>query len=315
MRMSLAVAAAVCYLVADMVAQTAQTQAPAPAGPVFDVVSIRPSPPLQRGNFIPPTDLSRPDGGLTMTQAFVGTLILRAYPTPGMVPADIVGLPEWTRTERFDIGATSTLTRATPEDRIAMLRGMLADRFKLLVHVEPRPQQVFEMVLARGDRRLGKGLTPIEADCAAQVAARNAAAEAARNEGRAPDVRPTDFTKPPAPCSLRAVTGRPISRDGGAPVPPATHMEGEAAMGDLANFLRLATRRAVMDKTELPGSYRIAMDFDMIASLRGPDVAAAPDSGPNIFTAIQEQLGLKLQPATMVRDTLIIDRLERPTEN
>ncbi len=311
-RTPIALVVASC-LTTSVVARIPQAAAPPIAGPVFDVVSIRPTAPGSGGRPVNSTDNQRPDGGFSITNVFVPTLIARAYPIG--VPADIIGLPEWTRTERFDVSTRSSLERATSEDRIAMLRAMLADRFKLAVHVEQRPQQVFELVMARGDRRLGKGLTPIEADCAAKLEADRAAAEAARAAGTPLPFQRPNLSAPPPPCTLRSVTGRPISREGGAPVMPPAHLEGETAMADLATFLRFAAGRPVVDRTGLSGSYRVAMDFDVNASRRGPDVAAPPDSGPPIFTAVQEQLGLRLQSATAVRDTLIIDRLERPTPN
>jgi uncharacterized protein (TIGR03435 family) len=57
------------------------------------------------------------------------------------------------------------------------------------------------------------------------------------------------------------------------------------------------------------------MTFDRMASLKGPEVVPAPDAPPTIFTAIREHLGLKLEPSRALRDTLIVDRVERPTEN
>jgi uncharacterized protein (TIGR03435 family) len=293
----------------------AQTPLDSPGGPVFDVVSIKPSAPLQPGTFPTPTNIQRPDGGFTMTRMTAVILIMRAHPIPGLGVDDIVGLPDWAKREAFDVSATSTLTRATSEDRTTMMKAMLADRFKLAVHVEPRPRQLFELVHARSDRRLGPGLTPIAADCAAHWAARRAADEAAMNEGRPRPIERPDFTKTPAPCTLRLRTGPPGSRAQGASTAPATRIEGETAMADLVTLLRLPARRQVVDKTGLSGSYRVALEFDMLSSMRGPDVAAAPDSAPDIFTAIQEQLGLKLRPATALLDTLVIDRLERPTEN
>lgn len=196
-----------------------------------------------------------------------------------------------------------------------MMRAMLADRFKLVAHVEPRPQQVFELVVARADRRLGKSLTPIEADCAAQAAVRRATQEAALYEGRQATFQRPDFTKPPPRCEFRSVTPPPIGNPGGPPHIPATRLEGEAAIADLAPALRMFVGRTVVDKTGLTGSYRFAMDFDWMAARRPPDVVAPPESGPSLFTALQEQLGLKLQPATASRDTLVVDRIERPSEN
>ena len=59
----------------------------------------------------------------------------------------------------------------------------------------------------------------------------------------------------------------------------------------------------------------MTMEFDRMASIRGPDAAASPDAAPSVFTAVQEQLGLKLESSRAERDTLVIDRLDRPTEN
>ena len=67
-------------------------------------------------------------------------------------------------------------------------------------------------------------------------------------------------------------------------------------MDSLATFLRFPAARFVVNKTGLPGSYRVRMTFDMRAAMRGPDVAPpAPDAAPSIFSASQEQLGLKLE--------------------
>ena len=87
-------------------------------------------------------------------------------------------------------------------------------------------------------------------------------------------------------------------------------------MATLTMMLRAAAGRYVVDKTGLTGSYRVVMNYDRIAALRGPDTAAStPDAAPSVFTAVQEQLGMKLEPSRAVRETLVIDRLERPTEN
>ncbi len=231
----------------------------------------------------------------------------------------MVGLPDWATREYYDVGATSTLAKATAEDRIAMLRAMLADRAKLAAHFEMREQAVYDLVVARSDGKLGSGLTPIDADCAAKALADHAAAEAAINAGTPPP-RPQmpDFSVPPPPCTLRAVAlalrdkqaGRPFN-----PLRPGDLMEGEATMETLAQALRLPTARLVVDKTGLRGSYRISMTFDRSGSRRGPEIAPAPDAMPTVFIAIREQLGLELKSSKAELDTLVIDRLERPTEN
>lgn len=92
-------------------------------------------------------------------------------------------------------------------------------------------------------------------------------------------------------------------------------MEGETTMETLAQVLRMSTGRLIVDKTGLRGSYRINMLFDMMGSRRGPEVTPASDAVPTVFTAIRERLGLKLESSKAELDTVIIDRLERPTEN
>jgi uncharacterized protein (TIGR03435 family) len=71
-----------------------------------------------------------------------------------------------------------------------------------------------------------------------------------------------------------------------------------------------------VDKTGLRGSYRLTMHYDPVASRRGPATdAPAPGAAPTVFTAVHEQLGMKLESSRVVGDTLIIDRIARPTEN
>jgi uncharacterized protein (TIGR03435 family) len=295
------------FLSASLPVVLAQTPAPGSGGPTFDVVSIKPN---TGGIMVNPTQSQRPDGGFTLTNMPVGTLVARAYPPA--VPADIVGFPDWARRDRWDFHATSSLTEATPEQRTAMLRSMLADRFKLVAHLEKRPRDVFELVLARSDGRLGSGLQPVETetDCLAQ----RAAAQAARDAGAPPpppDVRrlppltpggpPRFVANSPAPeCTLRMIS---------------ENMDGHGMISDLATMFRMATGREVVDKSGLTGFYRITMRYDPLASRRPPDVAVPDDAPPSLFTAVQEQLGMKLVAAKVDRDTLIIDRLERPTEN
>ena len=95
-----------------------QTASPSPAqGPRYDVVSIKrteASPVGQNFNVI-----QRPDGGFTQARVPISALIARAY--PGGAPAEMVGLPDWATREYYDVSATSTLEKATAEDRIAML--------------------------------------------------------------------------------------------------------------------------------------------------------------------------------------------------
>jgi uncharacterized protein (TIGR03435 family) len=94
-------------------------------------------------------------------------------------------------------------------------------------------------------------------------------------------------------------------------------MEGDTTMANLAGLLRGlgGVDRPVVDKTGLTGSYRIKLEFDLTLGQRGPSVSPSSVGLPTVFTALQEQLGLKLASSTATRDVLVVDRLERPSEN
>jgi uncharacterized protein (TIGR03435 family) len=286
----------------------------AQSGPIFDVVSIKRNAANQAGRFENPIRIDRPDGGFTWTSVPVMTLIARAYPID--IPTDIVGLPDWARREYYNVSATSTLSKATPDDRIAMLRTMLADRFKLVVHVEKREQPVYNLVLARGDGKLGSGMQPSNVDCATKLEAQRVALEAAQAAGTPPPRPETpDFKAPPAPCTLRTLAAVIRDRMGDGQGRLGDLLEGETTIANLAQGLRMTTRRLVVDKTGLTGTYRMRMNFDQRAAIETPVVNADPDAPPSIFTALPEQLGLKLEASKIESDTLVVDRLERPTEN
>ena len=292
---------ALSLLFTAVLTASVRTQSPsAPSGPTFDVVSVKRhvtpagAGPIEQLNS---TVRQRPDGGLTMLNIPAMTFIARAYAS---APVDMIGLPEWARTERFDLEATASLVNPTAEQRAAMLRAVLVDRFKLAAHIEKRDTPVYDLVVARNDKQLGASIKPSEADCIAKAAADRAAVEATGNPvPPAPGV--FDRNAAPPPCSMRMTGDR---------------MEGDATMENLARLLRPSAGRMVVDKTGLAGSYRVTLTFDRMAGLRGPQTGEpTPGAAPSVFTAVQEQLGLKLESSRAMLETLIIDRFERPSEN
>ena len=113
-----------------------------------------------------------------------------------------------------------------------------------------------------------------------------------------PDLLDPNWTAPP--CSRWMIGDR---------------IQGDYTMASLGIQFRLSLGdRYIVDKTGLTGSYRLTLTFDRMAGLRGPDVAPAADAAPSVFTAVQEQLGLKLESSKALRETLVIDHVERPTE-
>jgi uncharacterized protein (TIGR03435 family) len=257
----------------------------------FDVVSIKKS----TQPMPPALPVQRPDGGFTMQSVPIATLVSRAYPPA--VPIDMVGLPEWAIREYYDVSATSSLSSATPDQQQAMLRTMLADRCKLAAHFEKREQPVYDLIVARSDGKLGPNLRQSEVDCEAKAAADRAAAEAARAAGTIPPPPPFSMNGPAPACSFRILMNS---------------TEGGGTMEMFVRLLRPSAGRLVIDKTGLKGSYRISLPLNIMSTrgLQTPD-----DSAPSIFTALQEQLGLKLESSRAVRDVLVIDHIERPSEN
>ena len=268
------------------------------AGLVYEVVSIKRNVSNALGSN---GSNEQPDGGFTLLNVPMMTLIARAqYPT--IAPIDMVGLPEWTQRERYDVLAKSPLSRrATPEERAAMVRVALADRIKLVTHVEKRQLPAYDLVLARSDGRLGPGIKPSEVDCVAKAASDRAAAEAAAAAGTPPPPPPMlDFSAPPPPCS-----GIRVDRG----------LEGDATMESLMLLLRQTAGRPIVDKTGLKGSYRIKVQYDRVLASGGPNLTPTADGLPDVFSALPAQLGLKLESSKADRDVLVIDRVERPTEN
>ncbi len=244
-----------------------------------------------------------------MTNALVANLIARAYPPT--LPKEIVGLPKWARSGRYNVSATSSLSSATRDDHLAMMRSMLADRFKLTVHFEKREQPAFDLVLARPDGKLGSGLTPMSVACPVKAAVPEASTEPPAS---LPQMA-VDLKQPPLPCTFRTVGAVVRDRFGDGRGKLGDLLEGEGTMAALAEQLRGWADRPVMDKTGLTGTYRVAMNFDMLRQLRGPSLTPSQDVASSVFAAVEQQLGLKLKPSRVLRDTLIVDRLERPGEN
>jgi uncharacterized protein (TIGR03435 family) len=92
-------------------------------------------------------------------------------------------------------------------------------------------------------------------------------------------------------------------------------MEGDTTVAALTLQLRSAAGRYIVDKTGLTGSFHVTMTYDVRAGLRGLDVPPIAGTSPSVFAALEDELGLKLRSARASRETLIIDRLEHPTEN
>jgi uncharacterized protein (TIGR03435 family) len=234
---------------------------------VFDAASVKRSDTGQAGGGVG----LRP-GGYAAANTLLRTIVAHAYQ---MKRAFVVGGPDWIDGERFDITARAS-GDATEEELFAMIRALLADRFRLVAHLETRELPIYSLVRARSDGRLGANLRRSAPDCAAA--------------GNPCGMTSTGFTNG---AGVVITKGRTV--------------------GDLASTLGGMLDRNVIDNTGLSGTYEIDLKW-------GPDevrpgAAAAESELPPIFTAIQEQLGLRLQPARGPVTVLVIDSAQRPTRD
>jgi uncharacterized protein (TIGR03435 family) len=199
--------------------------------------------------------------------------------------------PEWITTARFDVDGRSSEPVTTPR-AMSMLRQLLAVRFRLKAHFEPRETSVYELVLARNDRRLGPQLAPSSLDCATFTAGN----EAARAAGQVPQV-PFDPAKPPF-CGSRG--------------DPGSLSAGGLTMPQIALILTRQVGRQIVDRTGLTGEFDLNLRWAPEAPAGDRDARLLP-AGPSIFTALEEQLGLKLESARAPIEVLVIDSVEQPT--
>jgi uncharacterized protein (TIGR03435 family) len=262
-------------------AQTTLAQTPGGATPAFDVVSVKPDHSGSLNIFLQ----AQPGGRIVATNVTLRLLIRNAY---RVQDSQIVGGPDWIGTDRFDIEAKAPGNPTQGELQL-MLRALMADRFKLTVHNETRELPVYGLTLARADGRLGAQLRRSETDCSA-----------------APGV--TRGTPPPAP----AAAGTPQARCGFF-VGPGTISARGVTMPALAASLSNNVSRVVLDRTSLAGDFDVDLKWTPEGGGGAADSTPDPDTA-SIFTAVQEQLGLKLESARGPVDVLAIDAAERPPD-
>jgi uncharacterized protein (TIGR03435 family) len=288
-----------------------QQPAPAPgaaADATFEVASVKPSNPDPNnplaGIALP---LPLPGGRFSATNTPLRMLIAMAYEL--QQDAQLVGGPPALLAAKYDITAKiaggGTLRQ---KDLPALLRTLLADRFKLKVHTESRELPLYDLVLARSDGRLGPDLTPSKSDCSK---ADEIVAEQSAGLARG-DVSGAIGT--PRPCT---VTTDPS----GGPMNLMMRGDGQE-MKQIAEILSQLSGRTVRDKTGLTGRYDFAMKMDLqavlaLAQRMGATIPAAaaniPQSdGSSLTTAVNDNLGLKLESTKGAVTVVVIDSVEAP---
>jgi uncharacterized protein (TIGR03435 family) len=287
------VACASMFAIAFSVVHAQQTQSAEPATSVaFEAASVRPNKSGDLNQFI-----RRQAGGrITVTNMPLRQLITFAFQ---LQQQQLVGGPGWIANDHFDIvakleGDTVPIPPGAGPDPLALsMRTLLTERFKLVTHKETRDLDVYALTVARPDGKLGAAIKPSTTDCAALMSAR-------RGGGQPP--APPD-PNGPVQCGLRGSFGR-ISMGG-------------FLMSEFARSLQGLAGRLVLDRTGLKGPYDLELNFaqDRPNGPLPPGVEPPPvdPNAPNLFTALQEQLGLKLESTKAPIEVMVIDSVDQPT--
>jgi uncharacterized protein (TIGR03435 family) len=269
--------ALVITLTPTLVSLRAAPQEPPPA---FEVASVKRDISGQPGpvyNMFPPQ--------FRVERATLKSLIQMAYRVHDF---QVLGGPGWSNSDRYNIEAkipgNPVLNERYRTLQLRRLQTLLQDRFKLALHREMKELPIYELTVAKGGAKLDPP------NCIQ------------RNPGDpiAPGKTMTDY------CGWGGWY-------------PGRYEATTANMTDLAGGLSDLLERIVVDKTGITGMFHLHLTFTPDDStIRLPDIPGAPPppvDGPNIFTALQEQLGLKLEAAKGPVEVLVIDSVERPSEN
>jgi uncharacterized protein (TIGR03435 family) len=281
--------AAVC-LAAGFDRSAAQNPTAANAEPRFEVASIKRQTSTPNGFMLGVRMLPN---GIDAGLATVRMLIMAAYQ---VADYQVVGGPAWTNSgpDRYQISARAA-GEVTPDVARRMLKNLLQDRFALKARIETREADVHVLVLARSDGQLGPGLTRTSPECGETTLE-------ARKKG----------APLPAGC-VRESMGS--DRAGGA-----IYSFGAVALERLVRQISLHVGGPVVDRTGLTGLFDIRLEFaDQRRQLQAPRVNA-PDltanSGlPTLREALQERLGLTLETGKGPLEVVVIESVERPSEN
>jgi uncharacterized protein (TIGR03435 family) len=238
-------------------------------------------------------------GRIVLSNNSLYTLIAWAYGLDcGKAKANglVSGGPAWVGTDQWVIQATIPVAAGVQvpadwnfvlpgRDPISdpklqrMLQKLLVDRFKLALHREPREIPVYDLTVAKGGPKLQH---PENVPCTV------------------PGVQDDRFLMPPLKPGQK---------------PYCTFLLRGSSMADLAMSI-LGVDRPVIDKTGIAGTFDLRLLFDPAAGPIGaPGTAPSAPAGPSIFTAIQDQLGLKLESAKGGFEGFVIDSVQRPSEN
>ena len=265
---------------------------PPAAPPEFEVATVKPN--LSGVNLV---HLQPSPGGRLLVENFsLRRLIQLAYGVEGF---QVSGGPAWIDFDRYDIEARAEGNPSEKQMTGPMLQGLLKDRFKLRLHTETKQLPVYDLTVTKGGPKLQRSK-----DGSCTVFSMSTPLPPMHNSGE----------KRPAFCGFSGFGAEGLKRTLDVLGISMTELAAALSKGEL--------RRTVIDQTGLGGLFDVHMKWAIEAAFPGPasgDFGApvpSPDAaGPSIFTAIQEQLGLKLESTKGPVEVLVSDHVEKPSAN
>jgi bla regulator protein blaR1 len=256
--------------------------------PGFEVASIRP---MKSGNG--GISIRFTDDGISYAGVSTQMLLRRAF---GVEDDRILGMPGWAKSDRYEIQArvsemdVSRWEKLSYDQKRVALLPLLTDRFNLKFHHETRVLSVYALVVNKSGPKLH---------------------EAKPGDSYLPGINGTDG---------------PVGAPGTSWMHPGKITAQAVPIADLVRLLSiLQSDHTIFDKTRLTGKYDLALQWTpddgpppMVEGTGGgkPSNDSAPDAfGPSLFTALQEQLGLRLESQKEPVDVIVIDHIEKPSEN
>jgi uncharacterized protein (TIGR03435 family) len=260
--------------------------------PAFEVASIRPTQSTQASEIRP-----MPNGRFLATNATPRSVILRAY---GLVDSQLIGAPPWLDAERYDIDARAAPPVDGPESLLPMVRSLIVERFKLKARPDSRELPAYALTFARRDRQLGPLIRPTEADCTRATTLTQDEVRAAARDGW-------------PPCGMVYIVSFVTGTAGGNLVKMRIRRSG-VSLQALATSLQPTVDRPVVDQTGLDGRFDVEYSYAPQPPTPGVESPFGPEA-PMLFVALEAQLGLKLESRRMNVPVLVIDSIDRPSEN
>jgi uncharacterized protein (TIGR03435 family) len=220
------------------------------------------------------------NGGGGGTNVTLKTLIAFAY---GLQQYQILDGPGWMSSDHFDIEARAADPKTPPDRLLLMLQSLFADRFKLVVHRESKLSNVYDLLVAKGGPKINLST--------AQTS---------------PGVNGPSPPSDPNRGAIRLGAGSMIGN--------------AAPISEFVSLLSQRLDRTVIDKTNLTGRFDIRLQWapevgENPLSPTGDPLPISPADAPAVFVAIQEQLGLRLKSGKELVEFLIVDHVEKPSEN